>query len=361
MEALVHTVNALRAVAPSGAWRHRVRRVLVILTGSRSGSSVFKACLAQHPDIAALDGELEPLLALTGNGFGHHPDCASDAIGPLRNLDALADNIFDGLTCAPATAVPALAPAPELQARWRRRLLLQFPALYAASHEWAAVQQTLAGALAALGPHQAAAPLAAQHAILQRVHAPARWRLHYYDGGLDSEAARPFAEAGKIEEPPFVLPSLTRRRYTADDAADKVLLFKTPADAYRPGLHRQLFPAAEVQYLHLTRGYAASVNGLLDGWLSPTGFFAHDMARAGVALAIGGYSERCGFGRRWWKFDLPPNWRQFIDAPLSEVCLNQWLSCHGHILASGVRAERVQFEAFAAAPAATLAALWPRL
>lgn len=355
MESLVSTVNMLRAVPPT-SWRSRVRRVAVVLTSSRSGSSVFKACLAEHPDIAALDGEIEPFLALTGNGFGHDPDCHSDAIVRLGKLEALADNIFDGLT----TASPHPAPSLELQARWRRRLLLQFPALFSAPHEWAMLQCALAGALEAPGA-RAAPPREAQRAVLRRVFAAAPWRMNYYDGGFGVEADRPFDEAAKIEEPPFVLPSPARRRCTEADVADKVLLFKSPADAFRPGLYRQLFPAAEVRYIHLTRGCAQSVNGLIDGWLSPTGFFSHDMARAGVTLAIGGYSDRCGFGRRWWKFDLPPNWREFVDAPLHEVCLNQWLSSHAHILSSGVVAQRVRFEDFMLDPGATLAAVWRRL
>jgi hypothetical protein len=79
------------------------------------------------------------------------------------------------------------------------------------------------------------------------------------------------------------------------------------------------------------------------------------MARAGIRLQIGGYSERFEFAQRWWKFDLPPNWRAFTAASLEAVCLNQWLSCHRHILDSGVHAHRIAFEDFLADPAATLA------
>lgn len=357
MDELIIAVNALRAV-PHTSWRHRVRRVTVILTGSRCGSSLFKDCLAQHPGVAVLDGELEPFLALTGNGFGHHPDCRSDVIDELVSPDTLADNIFDGLT----VASPSLDTPAQLHARWRKRLLLQFPAVFAQTREWEALQAALARTLdvVCVRPPEPS-PRTAYEALLHSVFVHSPWRLNYYDGGYGVEADRPFDEAGKIEEPPFVLPSLCRRRYTEDDVAAKILLFKSPADAYRPGLHQQLFPAASVHYIHLTRGYAQSVNGLIDGWLSPTGFFSHDMLRAGVPLAIGGYADRVVFGRRWWKFDLPPNWRHYVDAPLDEVCLNQWLSCHRHILASGVRAHRVAFEDFLADPAAALAAAWSRM
>jgi hypothetical protein len=351
MDKLLSTVNELRAVPPA-PWRSTVRRVAVILTSSRSGSTLFKEALARHPDIAALDGEMEPFLALSGNGFGHDPACASDAIASLQNPDALGDNVFDGLT-VPA---PDLAPQAELHARWSRRLLLQFPALFAAPEEYARLQRALGEALAyvcarGVEPTQRNAV----QTVLDSVFWRERWRIDYYDGHFGPGEARPFAEAAKIEEPPFVQPGLWRRRCNEVDAAGKVLLFKTPSDAYRPGLYQQLFPQAEVRYIHLTRGYAQCVNGLMDGWLSPTGFFAHDMARAGIRLQIGGYSERFEFGQRWWKFDLPPNWREFTAASLEAVCLNQWLSCHRHILDSGVQTHRIAFEDFLADPAATLA------
>nr|WP_188130245.1 hypothetical protein [Massilia mucilaginosa] len=350
---MLASVNALRAV-PCAPWRLRVRRVLVILTSSRSGSSVFKDTLSRHPAFAALDGEMEPLLALSGNGFGHDRACASDALAGLHNPDALADNIFDGLTVASAQ----WAPRAELEARWCKRMLLQFPSLFAAPGPCAQLRRTLAEALAeacdgALRP----TPRQAAQTVLERVFRHSSWRIDYYDGAAGPGQRRPFAEAAKLEEPPFVQPDPCRRRFTEDDAGARVLLFKTPSDAYRPGLHQRLFPQAEVRYLHLTRGFAQSVNGLMDGWLSPTGFFAHDMARAAVRLDIGGYSEQCAFGRRWWKFDLPPNWRDFTGARLEEVCLNQWLSCHRSILDSGVRARRLAFEDFLADPAGSVDAL----
>jgi len=351
MDQLIAAVNALRGVA-GAPWRSQVRRVVVILTSSRSGSSLFKEALARHPGIASLDGEMEPLLALSGNGFGYHPACTSDAIDLLQHADALADMVFDGLTLPSAE----LAPKAELHARWRRRLLLQFPALFTAADEFARLQRSLDEALDHVCAHGAQLT---QHEINQTVLSSvfwrARWRMDYYDGRYGPGEARPFGAEAKIEEPPFVLPSPWRRRCTEADVANNVLLFKTPSDAYRPGLYQQLFPHAEVRYLHLTRGYASCVNGLMDGWLSPTGFFAHDMARAGVRLQIGGYSDRHEFGQHWWKFDLPPNWREFIAAPLEEVCLNQWLSCHRHIFDNGSTALRIAFEDFLDDPADVLA------
>jgi hypothetical protein len=197
-----------------------------------------------------------------------------------------------------------------------------------------------------------------QFMVLSAVYWREPWRLDYYDGHLGPGTADSFSEPIKIEEPPFVLPSLFRRPFDSEDTAHKVLLFKTPSDAYRIGFYEQLFPRADVRYIHLTRGYAQCVNGLMDGWLSPHGFFAHDMERVGHSLNIAGYSDRQPFGHRWWKFDLPPDWRDHTASSLDQVCLHQWLCCHSAILDSGVRALRVAFEDFLAAPAETSARIF---
>jgi hypothetical protein len=341
MDDLIKTINELRDV-PSSSWRLKVRRVLVILTSSRSGSSIFAYSLAQHPGIVALDGELEPLLTLTGNGFEVDDQCESDAIERLNNTDALADQIFDGLTIN-ETPMPSQQ---ELHARWRKRLLLQFPDLFRTPKSWEDLHLRLEKILAS----SPSSPLA----VLQQVFRDEPWRLNYYDGAQGEYNGTVFEQRHKLEEPPFVVPSLHRRRCDESDLATKVLMFKSPADAYRDRLYQQLFPLAEIQYLHLTRGYAASVNGLIDGWMSPTGFFSHDLRHVDVKLAIDGYSDQFPYGRHWWKFDLPPNWHKFIAMPLPSVCLNQWLTAHRQILVRGLPTLRVKFEDFIESPARVL-------
>jgi hypothetical protein len=323
------------------------------LSSSRAGSSVVKDVLAAHPQVASLDGELEPYLVLTRNGFGANSD--SDALPVLANQDALADNIFDGLGVPDAGLVP---PA-QWKARWQRRLLLQFPLLFVDDAAARRADAALDEALAQFGTSDEGA---LQRAALRAVFRAQPWRINYYDGqgqasvndfGLGPSGF--FDEALKIEEPPFVLPCAGRRQFAESDAGDKVLLFKSPADAYRIGIYEQLFPNAGIKYIHLSRGYAQSVNGLMDGWLSPVGFFAHDMARAGTVLRIGGYSDSTPFGARWWKFDLPPAWRDLIAASLDDVCVHQWLAAHQAIFDSGVPTLRLAFEQFTAQPAAAIA------
>ncbi|MQA38458.1 sulfotransferase [Rugamonas aquatica] len=353
MNDVLHTIANLRAVPPA-PWRNLVRRVAVILSSSRAGSSLIKHLLAEHPDIASLDGEIEPYLALTQNGFGMHSD--SDAVHTLLQPDALADNIFAELN----VPSPTLPTAEQLQVRWQRRLLLQFPLLFIDPAQQRNLGDALDEVLHALcRDSRQQTDSALQRAILASVFRDQPWRMNFYDAQQSSTqrdlqlgASGYYDEQLKLEEPPFVLPRSYRRQFTADDAANKILLFKSPSDAYRIGIYEQLFPQAEIQYIHLSRGYAQTVNGLMDGWLSPRGFFSHDMVRTGAALQIRGYSDATPFGRRWWKFDLPPNWRQFTQADLSDVCLNQWLASHEAILASRVPALRLRFEDFMERPAA---------
>jgi hypothetical protein len=359
MNALLDAINARRRVAPTN-WRARVRRVAVILSGSRGGSSVVKEVLAAHPQVAALDGELEPFLVLTRNGFGANSN--SDALGVLANQDALADNIFDALS-VPDTA---MASAAQWKTRWQHRLLLQFPLLFMDDAGMRGLGDALDEALAQFRASQYARTdeSALQRMALSAVFRAQPWRINYYDGqgraGINDAGLGPsgfFDEALKIEEPPFVLPRAYRRQFVESDTDDKVLLFKSPADAYRIGIYEQLFPSADIKYIHLSRGYAQSVNGLMDGWLSPVGFFAHDMARAGTVLRIAGYSDSTRFGTRWWKFDLPPAWRALSAASLEDVCMHQWLAAHQAIFDSAQPTLRLAFEQFTAQPAAAIAAV----
>ncbi|HJV01466.1 MAG TPA: hypothetical protein VJ752_13040 [Burkholderiaceae bacterium] len=347
MNRLIDAVNTIRAVAPSelgGA----VRQVAVILTSPRSGSSLLTSVLARHPGIATLDGEIEPYLALTGNGFGFSSN--SDAIGDLANPAALADCVLDDLTVA-GDGPPDLD---LIKRRWRNRLLLQFPAVFAQPSELRRLAQSLDEAVTASAARRCGGERAWQEYVLGKVFRHDGWRMAYYDGMARAGAAGGFDVPLKLEEPPFVMPRHQRRRFAAGDAASKVLLFKTPPDVYRLGLYRQLFPHADIKYIHLTRGYAQAVNGLIDGWQSPVGFFSHDLRWAGVDLRIGGYTDVLPFGRRWWKFDMPPNWREFTAAPLEQVCLNQWLSPHRAVLQADVPALRLRFEDFLADPVAAM-------
>jgi hypothetical protein len=347
MLAQLQAVRARREV-PRTALNLEVRRVVVILSGSRGGSSIFKETLARHPLIASLDGEVDPLLTLCGNGFPQNSD--SDAIGRVGNAVELADSILDEASFASTQLLDRRL----LLRKWRNRLPLQFPLHFLNAGNYRRMTQSLEATLGQVDAGDRRGEAELQDLILGEVFRESPWRIGFYDSRAAPDAGLHFDEALKIEEPPFVAPALRRRALAPADLRGSVLLFKSPADAYRIGMYKQLFPNAEVDYIHLTRGFAQSVNGLMDGWLYPLGFFSHDLGRIGCELAITGYSDTVPFGRRWWKFDLPPNWRRFTGAPLEEVCLNQWRSVHEAILDSRVCSLRLSFEDFIANPARSL-------
>jgi len=347
MDSSLLTIKLRRAV-PRTKLHLMVRRVVVILSSSRGGSSLFKAALALHPRIASLDGELDPLLALSGNGFNQNSD--SDCIERVANAAELTSSIMDEISFASAEFLDTTL----LLRKWKNRLALQFPLHFLDADAYRRLEQSLEAALSLLEHGNRRTDAELQSQILSAVFSDEPWRISYYDGNAAPGANLHFDEPLKIEEPPFVVPTLRCRPFALADARDSLLLFKSPSDAYRIGMYERLFPNAEVTYIHLTRGFAQSVNGLMDGWLYPLGFFSHDLSKIGCELAIQGYSDRVSFGRKWWKFDLPCNWRRFTQARLEEVCLNQWYSVHEAILQRSVCALRVSFEDFVASPAAML-------
>lgn len=335
MDKLIEKINVLRNT-PDSNLNLSVKKVAVILTSPRSGSSLVKSILRSHPDVASLDGEIEPLLTLSRNGFGYNSD--SDAIGVLSNKKELASGIFDGLTFSSQE----LAPVDILKKRWEKRLLLQFPTVFSETEGHRELVELLDNAFTKGVASDIREEKELQKFVLTEVFRDNLWRMSYYDGYAVTNTKHFFNEL-KIEEPPFVVPRLYARSFTADDVENKTLLFKTPPDAYRIGMYEQLFPNAEIRYVHLTRGYAQSVNGLMDGWLSPVGFFSHNLKDAGVSLSIKGYSDLVEF-KNWWKFDLPPNWREFVTTSLEEVCLNQWISAHKAIIENKLPKLRISFE-----------------
>src|SRR3954471_18779396 len=99
MDRCLQTIKSRRDV-PHSELDRKIRRVVVILSGSRGGSTLLKETLASHARVASLDGELEPLLALSGNGFDRNSD--SDGIDVVANARELASSILDEISFASA-------------------------------------------------------------------------------------------------------------------------------------------------------------------------------------------------------------------------------------------------------------------
>jgi hypothetical protein len=344
LEENINRINEHRSIKSSSDLNLKVKRVCIILSGSRSGSSLLKTIVSKSKDIAYLAGEEEPYFILSRNGFPFNSD--SDVIKTIDNKQHLLDCIFDemGINCDNDEI-----DLKQIEKDWRNRMYLQddrveplllnyslfragFNHLISDGFNWNEINQ-----------------------ITLKDYFNGDDTYGYYDiipentNFIKKEDLNRF----KIEEPPFVIPGW-KRQLVESDLETKTLFFKTPQDCYRIGLFEELFPNAEIKYIHLTRGFAQSVNGLMDGWLSETGFFAHNMEVIDERLNIEGYTDKVVGGDRWWNFDLPENWREYKDKPLEEVCLNQWYSAHNAILESEVEALTIKFEDFLEKPQETL-------
>jgi hypothetical protein len=307
-----------------------VERVVVILASSRGMSSFLFNMLRSTGSFASLVGEHIHQYTMFGL---LRPDEDDGVVGgadadPTGFVGALLDDL----------TVPNTEPVPEreliqrlakqLVGQWHERLA----PIEIVMHELERILPTLRG-------DRGDAELHFLKAVSHLRHAGMPIDPWYYDVAADKLAAvfpdlaRPLgppALSDVIEEPPFVLPALGRAVTRADLRA-RPLLLKSSSDAYRVAEIAKLFPAARITYIHLTRNPAASINGLIDGWLH-RGFFSRKLPE-GRELAIPGYSEQ-PWGTQWWKFDLPPGWEEVRARSLPEVAAFQWSAAHSSILAA---------------------------
>ena len=302
-----------------------VARVIAVVSSSRGGSSLVHRLLCNHPDALSIGSEHTVVYKL--NGLERGAD-GSDALDVHAEFDErrLSADFTALLTASPATT--PWRPA-EYAATITRRLALQWPLEKVA---YDSVRQAVER-VRSLKPQADTATvftvvlghLAAEYPGLE----PRYYDLHDACGQAADGGCEPPADGLFIEEPPFVVP-VPRTAPTAADLARKPLVVKSSIDAYRLPLLRRIFPKAEILLVHLTRNPAASVNGLCDGWRD-RGFFSYDISDQ-APLSIRGYSELGPFARRWWNFDVPPDWREHVASPLEYVCAAQWRGAHAAIL-----------------------------
>ena len=307
-----------------------VRDVVVIVSSSRGGSSMFAEILRRSDALLHLTAEINPFLRLAGLD---HPGAGtgSDALGaeqlaalPPERLALLGEELARDVGRA-ADRVPDDRYA--LDAAWR--LAVQWPHV---PMDPVQVAQTARAVLERVRRDQGWAEQEVREpavflrgliAELVRLGLPLGTRYYDLPGEDEGSPAGPGLGPFLVEEPPFVLPRPWRPAGLAD-LADRPLVIKTPSNVYRLGFLRALFRNARFRVLHLTRNPAAAINGLYDGWRHH-GFQAH---RLSEPLDIAGYVDREAGNRWWWKFDLPPGWQRLTRAPLWEVCAFQWRSAH---------------------------------
>jgi hypothetical protein len=328
---VLRRVRALRARGTAtGADLRNARDVVLIASSSRGGSTIFAEMLRRAEGLLHLRGEINPFLVLHGRTTPASGE-DGDVLHARHAVDAealLTDLAYD-------VGHPSDAPLDDA-AIWQFavdlacRLTLQWPeTTFALEDVHASVRAALDTLHVRHGWERGVFGDAALfHAVFLRALAPRHPEIdpHLYDIGPDvlaavfgptaggagraslQAAASPLATI--VEEPPFVCVRPWRLA-TDEELRARPLVIKTPSNAYRLPFFLALFPGLRV--LHLTRNVAASVNGLVDGWQFH-GFWSH---------RHDGASER-----PWWKFDLPPGWRDWQGAPLEQVCAFQWRAAH---------------------------------
>lgn len=322
-----------------------IKKVLIIHSAPRSGSSLLYLILRRHPDIYSLNGEGVPFYKLCKLSSDMHlsDEIPEESASDEKIVSQLSWNFLSDLVVH--TTGDHVFDDQKLFDQYTTDLMLRF------TIQWPNID---------FSPHifyKSASEALKKHKCTSRIFKTEDYYLHLieelhqfypsidpYLYDISEEKIRRFFPHRKvsidpdrfgifIEEPLYVLispnkkPSLTYLK-------EKTLLLKTSADSYRTGFIKKLFPNADVRYIYLTRNPAAAINGLYDGWLH-RGFFSHNLQAilsdpkfSIDKLNIKGYSDIYDFGGHWWNYDLPPCWEDFADRDLEEVCKFQWYSAN---------------------------------
>ncbi len=300
--------------------REDIRRVTVILAGSRTGSSFLFSGLKAKAEFLAPTGEETPFYRLGGLGQfgGEH---FSDAFDPLPDQNVLG-KIFSVFSQDLGISLSRCSSPESMAESFFFRFALQWPTAIPVVDQAALKQQLLFDLKA----------LPADWTDWDKTYLD--WISRLKTQGYAVSTA-PYSAASEyvgfsrlLEEPPYITPH-PQTPLTPELAQRCPLLLKTSSNIYRTSFLRALFPKAEFKWIVLQRNPAATVNALMDGWLSG-GFHSHDVY-PDVRLNIAGYSDVQPEGHRFWKFDMPPGWKEMVRAPLAEVCAFQWLSAYRSI------------------------------
>ncbi len=319
-----------------------IKNVLVVISASRSGSSLLYHLISGHPAMLAPQGEEITFYKLAGLGLINESG-ASHAIPydisiPTAEREALGLDILRDAGRPFNQSVDQHFPADRYLVDSIQRLLLQWPeidfdcdALYQSARTaldqhlhtqgrfdaqlyWLDLISALIGRGYPINPYFYDLPLE----LIRRRHPS----ISPIDG--------PPCAALCLEEPPFIVPK-PKIFPEQTHGTDGSLLLKSSSNCYRLEFMQSLYPNARFSFIYLTRNPAAVINGLMDGWLS-NGFYSESVTGFSL-LNIGGYSSlQKPWSRHWWNFDSPPGWTDYIDKPLQQVCAFQWCSANKHVI-----------------------------
>ncbi|HXC93220.1 MAG TPA: hypothetical protein VN652_04370 [Geobacteraceae bacterium] len=325
-----------------------IRRIVVINSSSRSGSSLLYALLAKLPGVISLTGEASPFykLNLRLERFNPHESekIPSALLEKVIDFEGLSEDFLSDIYLPEKAFKSEEIDKGNYVDDLMLRILLQWTDIDVHEDELREI------IVKAFEIHAAANPVFnTENFYLDLLEClNHRWpqiNPFYYDIGTDRTALRfpsveipsaPPVSRFTIEEPPFVLLHPAKRAGTGDLHLSTLLL-KSTVDCYRMNLLEKLFPNAEIKVIHLVRNPAATINGIFDGW-HHRGFFSHNLGSCFGShphvgeLRIKGYSDLYPHGKNWWNFDLPAGWQEYADRELLEVCAFQWRSANAEIL-----------------------------
>lgn len=325
-----------------------VRRIVVINSSSRSGSSLLYTLLAKLPGIISLTGEASPFykLNIRLDRFNPHESekIPTEFLEDVMDFKGLSEDFLSDIYLHEKITRIEDIDRERYSDDLALRFLLQWTDIDAAEDELRAI---ITAALDAyLASHALFNTEEFYLELLEQLSN--RWpeiNPFYYDIGTDRTAlafpsldipSAPPVSRFTIEEPPFILLHPAKHA-TQAKLANSILLLKSTVDCYRMNLLEKLFPKAEKKVIHLVRNPAATINGIFDGW-HHRGFFSHNLGTCFGShghikkLAIKGYSDIYPHGTVWWNFDLPSGWQEYVDQELLDVCAFQWRSANREII-----------------------------
>lgn len=294
--------------------------VVVILAGSRTGSSFLFRALSSSADFLSPSGEETPFykLASIGNFDGLH---YSDAILPPFN-ETLLEKAASGILADAGIRVDSEFPRNAFVNSLLTRLEIQWPKALTAEQKCTA-RPYLLEKIANLPPE-----FSDWHGFYLSFIRELRTAGRLVDPALYSAIKIHPARLPLIEEPPYIVPE-PKIPASKEMLRDHPLLLKTSTNVYRTPLLRALFPNAKFRWILLSRNPAATMGALMDGWLSG-GFHSHDVSPH-ATLRIKDYSSSVPGGERYWKFDMPPGWQKYTESSLEDLTAFQWYSAYSAI------------------------------
>lgn len=282
--------------------RPHLRRVIQIVSGSRTGSTYLKYLLEQCPELCSLAGEVEPYFAATGNGYGHNSSSDALSVEDLKNptdiFKMVLLELFTGRNLS----------------GWKQRLELQYsgPFLTHLILDLAG-SENLNNVLSSTDEVYA---WMLKHRILGNYDLSPRSMRLPFDGKMVSEMR------------PYVIPKESR--------VTETLLLKSPYCTFRPDVLEKVFSQMEFSRIYIVRHPCAVINGLYDGWKANYGYHRH----------------LTPYG--WWKFEMPPGWEEYATASIWDKCMFQWFEATSAILSiprvDGRKAIIVKYEDLASQP-----------